>query len=75
MSDTGRKEMDLLTRARASHMGDPIDVACEMTDICDELVAHVDRLCEIIVEADSALHRNDIEAARKVLGDARKTLF
>ena len=75
MSETERGEMDLLTRARASRMGDPIDIAIEMADICDELVSHVDRLREIIVEADSALHQNDLEAARKILGDAKKTLF
>lgn len=74
MSDTEREEIDLLTRARAARMGNPIDIAIEMTDICDELVSHVDRLCNIIAEAESALRQNDIEAARKVLGDAKKTL-
>jgi len=75
VSGKERRIVDLLAQARAPHSGDPIQLACEFADLCDDLIIEVERLHEIIIHADCALNRNnDLNTARQILNDAKNVL-
>jgi len=75
LSGKDRRIVDLLAQARAPHGGDPVQLACEFADLCDDLIIEVERLHEIIIHADCALNlNNDLNTARQILSNAKSIL-